>query len=303
MSKFLDDFLGVEGDPEHENENEIEALDDELEVHDDEVEDDSSDEGVAEEIEAEAEPEGAPEATETVEDDETELTPAERKAYGRLKALQDERTKRQSAEEDRKAAIAERDRYQNELADMRRQQAEAAARNLPDFYEDPEGYRTALEAQYQEQLVRQSLGYSLERAIDKHGEEEVTAAAAWFENQMAANPTIDLRGNMLAQKDQLEWVYQSYKEATQMSAFARGDYSGIVAELQKQGFIISKADNSAGAASVAPSTQQAPAQVAVTAQTTPLAPKRSKLAGAQGATTAPKNAPVSYLDVVTTRRK
>lgn len=279
MSKFLDDLLGdLANEPENETADEVENETVE-QVEDDQPEEEGNEEqeGGTEEVGETDEAEGAPEVENVEDDDETELTPVERKAWGRLKALQDERTKRQAAE-------AERDRLNEQLAQMQRQQREAAAKNLPDRYEDPDGYIAAIEAQYQEELVRQSLGNSINRAVEKYGETEVEEAARWFEDQMANNPHIPLRQNMLSQSDQMEYVLSSYKHAKKVESLASGDYSGIVAELQKQGYQISKAQPTV-AAPVATVTPTVAPTTTAPAQTAPAAPKRSKLAGVASATT------------------
>lgn len=279
MSKFLDDLLGdLANEPENETADEVENETVE-QVEDDqpEVEDNEEQEGGTEEVAETDEAEGAPDVENVEEDDETELTPVERKAWGRLKALQDERTKRQAAE-------ADRDRLNEQLAQMQRQQREAAAKNLPDAYEDPQGYIAAREAQFQEELTRQALGNSINRAVEKYGETEVEEAARWFEDQIANNPHIPLRQNMLSQRDQMEYVLSSYKHAKKVESLASGDYSGIVAELQKQGYQISKAQPTV-AAPVATVTPTVAATTTAPAQTAPAAPKRSKLAGVASATT------------------
>lgn len=296
MSKFLDDLFDDLEKPENENTNEVEATNEveEIEQVEDETE---TDEGVTEEVAEDKEAEGAPEVTDAEDDDETGFTPAERKAYGLMKATLAERDKRQSAETARKEAEAELARVRNELADMHRRQNEAAAQNLPDAYEDPQGYIAAREAQFQQELTRQSLGYSISRAVDKYGEADTEAAAQWFERQIAANPSFDLRGNMLQQPDPMEYVLLSYKQANEKSAPAV-DVSSIIAELQKAGYNISKADTPTGAASAAPITTAA----ATTAATpsAPAAPKRSKLAGASSANTA-STGNASMMDAVMRR--
>lgn len=296
MSKFLDDLFTDLAQPENDLTEEVATENGE---HAGEVEETTETaDGDSEEV---AEVEATPEASEEVEaddDDDTELTPAEKKAYGRLKALQDEREKRRSADEARKAAEAERDRLNAQLADMHRQRAEAAAQNLPDFHDDPNGYLAAREAQYQEQMTRQALGFSIQRAVEKYGEGEVETAAKWFEDQMATNPHIPLRQNMLSQADQMDYVVSSYKQAQKMSAITSGDYSGLIADLQKAGYNISKAEPTA----TAPAAPVTPTVAATTAPApaAPAAPKRSKLATSSSATTAaPKN--VSMMDAVLRR--
>lgn len=297
MSKFLDELFNDLAEPENDQTDEVAT--EANEPADDVADTTETVDGDSEEV---ADVEATPEASEEVEaadDDETELTPLERKAYGRLKALQDERDKRRSADEGRKAAEAERDRLREQMADMHRQREAAAAQNLPNPHDDPEGYIAAREAQYQEQLTRQALGYSMNRAIEKYGESEVENAAKWFSDQMEANPHMPLRQNMLSQADQLEYVVSSYKQAQKMTAFTSGDYSGLIADLQKAGYNISKATPTV-AAPAAPVTQTVAATTAP-ALTAPAAPKRSKLASASTATTAAPQQ-VSMMDAVLRRR-
>lgn len=291
MSKFLDELFTDLAQPENDQTDEVAT---EANAADEVEETTEPEDGDSEEI---ADVDATPEASEEVEaddDDEKGEIPADRKvSYGRLKALLDEREKRQSAE-------AERDRLNEQLAEMHRQREAANAQNLPDPHDDPTGYVAAREAQYQEQLTRQALGFSIQRAVEKHGNEEVEAAAKWFENQMATNPHIPLRQNMLSQPDQMDYVVSSYKQAQKVSAITSGDYSSLVAELQKAGYNISKADPTV-AAPAAPVTQTVAATPATPVLTAPAAPKRSKLATASTATTAPPSN-VSMMDAVLRRK-
>lgn len=299
MASFLDDLLDDLGeDPKNEQADEVATDADEYQA--DEVEEtNEADDGVTEEV-SEVDEEAEASATDEAEDDDdAELTPVEKKAYGRLKALQDEREKRRSADEARKAAEAERDRLNAQLADMQRQQAQAAAQNLPNPHDDPEGYRTAIENHYRVEMTKQQLGFSIQNAVAKYGETEVQTAAQWFEDQMAANPHMPLRENMLSQSDQMEYVVSQYKQATKMQALASGDVSALVAELQKAGYIINKAETTT-ATETAAVTPAAPAPIAKAPALTPAAPKRSKLASATGATLATP-ATRSMLDIVTRR--
>lgn len=297
MSTFLDElFEGNENSNDHEEVEVVETT----EVEEAEGDEDTSEDGDSEEVAEVEEPDEASEGTDTESDDDKEMTPGEKKAYGRLKALQDERDKRRSADDARKLAEAERDRLNAELAEMRRQQQELANQNLPDPYENPEDYIRAREAQMHQEMVRQNLGHSISRAVDRHGQEEVEAAARWFEQQIASNPSMPLRDNMLAQPDQMEYVVNSYKQASKMNAFASGDISTIVAELQKAGYTIAKAQETpTGTAPIAPVTQTAPVAPAKTQA--PAAPKRSKLANTSTATVAaPKE--LSMMDDVLSRK-
>lgn len=292
MSKFLDELFTDLAQPEENDQTDDVAT--EANAADEVDETTETVDGDSEEV---ADAETTPEASEEVEaddDDDKDEIPADRKvSYGRLKALLDEREKRQSAE-------AERDRLNEQLAEMHRQREAATAQNLPDPYDDPTGYIAAREAQYQEQLTRQALGFSIQRAVEKYGEGEVETAAKWFEDQMATNPHIPLRQNMLSQSDQMDYVVSSYKQAQKMSAITSGDYSVLIADLQKAGYNISKADQTA-TASAAPVTQQSAATPATPVLTAPAAPKRSKLATASSATTAPTSQ-VSMLDAVMRRK-
>lgn len=301
-SGFLDDlFDNLKNTSENETPDDLDDTVEEAEAELTSDEEDTQDEGVAEEVsEAEA-VEEASETNEAEDDDETELSPIERKAYGRLKALQDERTKRQDAEAARKNAEAERDQLHQQLAEMRRQQQEAASQNLPDPYTDTDGYIAAREAQFQQELTKQALAHSINRAAEKYGEEEVTNAAKWFEDQIASNPHMPLRQNMLSQPDQMEYVLSSYRQSQKVNALLSGDVSGLVAELEKAGYAISKADTTpTGAAPAATVTQPVAATPVTPTIPAPAAPRRSKLAATASTTTAAPAA-VSMLDSVLRR--
>ncbi len=303
MSQFLNELFEKLDEPVNEHDDEItDTVEDTVQDDEVEVEEIEHDDEAEEIVEVEETPE-ASEETEAEDDDETDEHPKESKkvSEGRLNAILAERDKRQAAVEEAKAAIAARDKAVAELAEMRRQQADFDAQNLPNPYDDPTGFVAAKEAQFQQQMMLQSLNFGIERATAKHGVEEVEKAVAWFDSQAEANPGIPLRENMMKQSDQVEYVVNSYKQAQQMQALSTGDYSALVAELQKAGFHISKAETQTATAPAVPVTPIATAPAIVPVAPAPAAPKRSKLATSSGATTAPAK-DVSFMDAVLRNR-
>ncbi len=94
-------------------------------------------------------------------------------ADGRLAALLDERDKRKAAEA--------------ELARLR-QQAQAQPVQMPDPYEDPEGFAAAQQGQQAAALYQINLRYSERLAKVEHGAEKVDAAKAWAIAKCDADP-------------------------------------------------------------------------------------------------------------------
>lgn len=124
-------------------------------------------------LEPEAEPqaEAKPETLEL-----TELAPEQTKpteGFVPLGAVLDEREKRRAAEAERDALRASQAQQQFQM---------------PDAYEDPEGFAAAQQALLNQRLQTITLNTSERFARKEHGEETVEAAKAWALQRFASDP-------------------------------------------------------------------------------------------------------------------
>ncbi len=111
-----------------------------------------------------------------------------------LTAVQEERRKRQEAEE----------RFQA----LQRQYAQPAT-ELPDPYDDPGGYADSLAAQQNAQVISIKLDLSEDMARGRYGEELVDQAKAWTIQQYATRP--GFRDEVLSQRNPYDYAVKQYQ--------------------------------------------------------------------------------------------
>lgn len=166
------------------------------------VEADNAGTSVAEEpqVETPEEPEAEPKAeVETPEPvlELTELAPEQTKpteGFVPLGAVLDERDKR-------KAAEAERDA-------LRARQAPTPVQ-MPDPYEDPEGYAAAQRAETAAALYQTNMRWSERIATIEHGKETVAAAKEWAFKKCDADPYFNAK--VAASEDPVGFAVAEYK--------------------------------------------------------------------------------------------
>lgn len=89
------------------------------------------------------------------------------------------------------ALLDVRDRAQKaeaELAQFRAQQKQPEPAPIPDMFEDPEGYTSALAEKFQAQLYQQSLQMSERFARNQYGSETTDAALQWAHQKCETDP-------------------------------------------------------------------------------------------------------------------
>jgi hypothetical protein len=97
-----------------------------------------------------------------------------------------------------------------ELAQFRAaQQAQAQQVQIPDRYEDPDGYEAFQEATIQQRLVNITLNTSERFATKEHGKETVEAAKQWAVQRFNADPLYQRQ--VLGDADPYERVVTDYK--------------------------------------------------------------------------------------------
>ena len=122
------------------------------------------------------------------------VTPKPDAADGRLLALLEERDRR-------KAAEAERDA-------LRAQQVQPPVQ-MPDPYEDPEGFAAAQRQVNDRQLYETRLFFSEQLASVKHGEDTVKAAKEWGFAKCDSDPYFNAK--VAASQDPVGFVVSEYK--------------------------------------------------------------------------------------------
>lgn len=140
-------------------------------------------------------------------------------ADGRLAALLDERDKR-------KAAEAELQRFRE--AQQQRQPVQ-----MPDPYEDPEGFAAAQEARVSQALYQTNLRWSEQIATMKHGEETVIAAKDWGFKRCESDPYFNAK--VAASPDPVGFVVTEFRREEIASKVNLDDFAKFQAWQQAQG--------------------------------------------------------------------
>lgn len=232
---------------------------DSIEVPEAEVEAPEQDSALEANVEEQvAEPEG--DAVEQVEADPKQVP---------LRALQEEREKRQALERQFAELKARVDQPQQVAQQPQRQQA-------PDPYEDPEGYNAYVQSTVAQTEWKMRAEMSGRFAEDKYGKDTVEAAILWAQAEGAKDPTLGQRVQL--QSSPVEFVVQEYQRSQTLQALQGKSLDDYLQEQAvAKGWIVSQADGA-----VVPS-QQKPSS--------PTPPKSlSRAPGNGGVGKAPKEA-------------
>jgi hypothetical protein len=176
----------------------------------------------AEEPKPEPEPkpeEAAPEVLELTTEEIVQPKPDA--ADGRLIALLEERDKRKAAEE--------RLRQLEEQA----RQTQAAPVQMPDPYEDPEGFAAAQEARVSQALYQTNLRWSEQLNSIKHGEETVKAAKDWGFQRCESDPYFNAK--VASSADPIGFVVSEYKREEIASKVTPDEFAQFQAWKEAQG--------------------------------------------------------------------
>ena len=163
-----------------------------------------------------------------------------------LAAMLDERDKRKAAERERDELRAA-------------QAARQSPAEVPDPYDDPDGFKAHIGEQLANQALSQRFDISETMARDKHGDDVVTAAMEWGANRAQTNP--GFRDEFLSQKNPIDWVVRQQKRDATLADVGDDPDAYVRRRAAELGFMLP--DAGAGAVSV-------PGQVAK-----PAAPPRS----------------------------
>lgn len=136
-----------------------------------------------------------PEVVETVETPAAPETPAEPEVEAEPKAepTRDERGRFKPTEEAKPVMVPlqalheTRDEVKALKAQLERLQQPQEQPAAPDVFEDPDGFKTHLEQQFEQRLYQQTLAISQRFAEQQHGKEAVEQALEWGRQRCAAD--------------------------------------------------------------------------------------------------------------------
>jgi hypothetical protein len=175
------------------------------------------------EANAEAEPaetkveEEAPASVTTEETKTEEAAPAD-ETVGTAKeeprvpvaALVEERTKRQEIE--------------RQLEEYREREAAATTQqkaSVPDPIDDPEGFRRAVLLEAQQAVINDRFARNHEEAVEKHGDEKVSAAKQWAAQRAATDKAFE--ANVFAASRPIELIVREHERAARLAEFESMD--------------------------------------------------------------------------------
>lgn len=158
-------------------------------------------EPVAEQPQAqEPDPQPAPEPALIADPEPTQQPEQPKEAHSvPLAVLLDERDKA-------KAAKQEAERLRQQLAEY---EARQTPQHIPDPYEDPQGYQSWAQAQFQQQAFNMRAEMSGRFAEQKFGKETVEKAIAWAQEQGRVDPFLGQR--VQASQSPVEFVVEQFQ--------------------------------------------------------------------------------------------
>lgn len=201
--------------------------------------------------EAAPNPEPVEEAPVEPEQPAQEPEPAQQEPEARhvpISAMLDERDKR-------KALEAERDRYKQQLEEAQQRQK---PQNVPDPYDDPQGFAAYQEQRVQEAVTQQRFQMSELMAKQQHGEEVVTKASQWALEKANSDPAFAAAYHR--QPHPIDWIVQQHKRDAILSDIGDNVDDWFTREAAKRGYMPA---NVAAPAPAVAQTQQATPPVKV----------------------------------------
>lgn len=110
---------------------------------------------------------------------------------------------------------------------MREMEAMREAPQMPDVFEQPEAYTSALQAQIQQATLAVKLDLSEAQNAERHGDQTVEDAKAWALSRFEANPAFQVE--VLGQRDPYGYVIKQMKRERALSALGDADPQDIAA--------------------------------------------------------------------------
>ena len=133
------------------------------------------------------------------------------------------------------AVLDERDKRKKleaELEALRRQQAPQEPAQLPDMFEDPEGYTAAINQTFEQRLYQQTLQVSERFARKEYGNETTDAALQWAFQRCETDPYFNQQ--VKASGDPVGYAVQEYQRNQIVSTVTPDDFKQFMAWKQAQ---------------------------------------------------------------------
>ena len=191
-----------------------------------------------------------------------------------IDAMLSEREKRQAAE--------------RELETLRQTQQKPAT-DVPDPFDDPQGYAAYNREQIEQQTTALRFQFSDQFARQVHGAEAVDAAAAWAQEKAKANPAFAM--SYMREQNPIDWIVREHKRDALLSDIGDNVDGWFTREAAKRGYAMQSA-----------STQAAPVVVAATPAPKPAMPPRSIASDATPTRDAASENPMASMDAIFNRR-
>jgi hypothetical protein len=112
-------------------------------------------------------------------------------------------------------------------AKLREMEGQREAPPMPDVFEQPEAYTSALQAQIQQATLAVKLDLSEAQNADRHGEQTVEEAKEWALARFGQNPAF--QAEVLGQRDPYGYVIKQMKREKALSALGDADPQDIAA--------------------------------------------------------------------------
>ena len=153
--------------------------------------------------------------------------PVERQEYDGAATIA-ERRKRQEAEQ----RLAELQQQLSTLQQQRQEQPRPAPPQAPDMFEDPDGYTSHLQSQFQQALYQQSFQMSDRFARQAHGDDAVNAALEWGRKRCDADPYFNQQ--VMSSGDPVGYAVREYQRNQIVENVSMDDYAKFKAWQEAQ---------------------------------------------------------------------
>lgn len=133
------------------------------------------------------------------------------------------------------AVLDERDKrkeLQAEIERMRQAQPAPTPQAIPDMFEDPEGYTSALATTFEQKLYQQQLNMSDRFAQNQYGEELTTAAKQWAFEKCNTDPYFNAK--VRESGDPVGYAVKEYQRDQIVSTVTPDDFKQFTAWKQAQ---------------------------------------------------------------------
>lgn len=162
-----------------------------------------------------------------------------------INALLDERDKRKELE--------------RRLAEYEAKQQAPQTAEIPDAYDDPQGYANHFQRQLDQKAVEMRFEMSDRFARSTHGDETVQAALDWANGRAGSNPAFVQ--DYMGQQDPIGWIVQQHKRDAMLSDIGDNPEDWFEREAAKRGWQKPNAPAPAAVADVVPKQAVTPAKV------------------------------------------